>query len=240
MTGRIAVITGAAAGIGQATARAFLSHDWSVLGLDMDETGLRSMEERSGGRFLGVVCDVASRQEVEAAVARLPELDGGLWACLNIAGTFPPSRLSEYDLEAYRAAFDSSVLGTVNVTAACAPLLALVGGVVVNTASTAAFVPPIFHMFYAAAKAAVVSLTRSFALELAPDGVRVNAIAPGYTRTERVIANGRMDGFEATVPLGRAAAPDEIAEIFWTIAGEDRFAYMTGETIMVSGGTPMR
>lgn len=240
-TGRkIAVITGAAHGIGRSTAETFLRHGWRVLGIDLDENALRDLEAAFPGEAVGVVCDVTSRDDVVGAVERTDELDGEVWACLNIAGAFPPSSLREYTDMAYHLAFGSTVLGTVNVTSACVDRLAKVGGVVVNTASTAAFDPPIVHLFYSAAKAAVVSLTRSFAKELAPDGIRVNAIAPGYTRTERVIANGRMDGAEESIPLRRAARPEEMAEIFWTIAGEDRFAYMTGETVLVSGGFPMR
>jgi NAD(P)-dependent dehydrogenase (short-subunit alcohol dehydrogenase family) len=240
MTRKIAIISGAARGIGRVTATTFLDHRWRVLGLDLDAAGLEEVSAGHPGEFLGVPTDVSSREAVEAAVARIDELGGELHAVLNIAGAFPPSRLSDYDVERYRVIFDSSVLGTVNVSAVAAPLLAPAHGVIVNIASTASFAPPVFHMFYAAAKTAVVSLTRSFALELAPSGIRVNALAPGYTRTERVIANGRMDGSESQIPLGRGAEPAEMADILWMMAGEDRMPYMTGETVMVSGGFPMR
>jgi 3-oxoacyl-[acyl-carrier protein] reductase len=124
------------------------------------------------------------------------------------------------------------------VTQAAAPHL-VEGSAIVNFASIDAFVPSPGQLLYCASKAAVVALTRSLAIELGPK-VRVNALAPGWVDTPGNRASGRMEEALASVPLGRAATPEEIADLVWFLAGEGRAGYVTGETLTATGGSAFR
>ena len=125
------------------------------------------------------------------------------------------------------------MLGTLLVTQAAAPHL-VDGSAIVNFASIAAVVPSPGQLLYCASKAAIVALTRSLALELAPR-VRVNALAPGWVDTPGNLATGRMEAALASVPLGRAATPEEMADLVWLLAGEGRAGDVTGETLTATG-----
>lgn len=234
---KVAVVTGAASGMGRACARRFVAEGWTVAALDRDQGPLAVLAEELGDVLLPVSVDVRDAAALAAAVART----GPVSACVNAAGVFPVSTLSTASEGLYRTIFDTNVLGTVLVSQAVAPgMVAAGGGAIVNFASVDAFAPSSGQLLYCASKSAVVALTRSMALELAPAGVRVNAVAPGWIDTEGNRATGRMAGAEAKVPLGRIGTPEEIADLVWLLAGEDRAGYVTGETIVASGGSLVR
>jgi 3-oxoacyl-[acyl-carrier protein] reductase len=221
----VAIVTGAASGMGRACAERFLSEGWSVAALDRTEAALDGA--------LSVQADVTDpAAAVERAVTEL----GPLHAVVNAAGIYPPSTLESITVELYRRTFDVNVLGTLLVTQAAAPHL-VDGAAVVNFASIDAFVPSPGQLVYCASKAAVVALTRSLALELAPR-VRVNALAPGWVDTPGNQATGRMEAALASVPLGRAATPEEMAELVWFLATSA--GYVTGETLTATGGSAFR
>jgi 3-oxoacyl-[acyl-carrier protein] reductase len=156
----------------------------------------------------------------------------------NIAGIYPPSTLLDFTEERYRRIFDVNVLGVLNVAAAALPHLSS-GASIVNFASVDAFAVSPGQLLYGAAKAAVVMLTKELALELAPRGIRVNAIAPGWVDTPGNRATGRMAAAAAAIPLGRVAQPAEIAQWVLLLSGPDA-AFMTGETLVLSGGGVLR
>jgi len=131
------------------------------------------------------------------------------------------------------------VLGILNVTAACVPHMPS-GSSIVNFASVDGFTVSRGQLLYGASKAAVVMLTKSLALELAPKGIRVNGIAPGWVDTPGNAATGRMAEAAASIPLGRVAQPEEIAEWVWTLTGSGVAGFMDGETIVLSGADVMR
>jgi 3-oxoacyl-[acyl-carrier protein] reductase len=236
----VAIVTGAASGMGRATAELFAKHDWTVVGVDVARNALEELAGRLPDRLVPVVADVTDRTAVDRA-AQVAAGTGEVRACVNAAGVFPPTSLEDYDLERYRRIFDINVLGIVNLTAAAAPLMRRAGGgAIVNFASVDAFEACPDQLLYSASKAAVVSLTKSTALALASSGVTANAVAPGWVDTPGNRATGRMVGVEASIPVGRVAAPEEIADVVWYLSGERRAPYLTGETIVVSGGLVMR
>jgi 3-oxoacyl-[acyl-carrier protein] reductase len=235
-----AIVSGAASGMGSAVAARFVAEGWRVLALDVDAAGLAGLQTEVGDRLVPLTVDIRSRARVEAALATVP--DGGLLrTVVNAAGIYPTSTLADYSEDSYRRIFDVNVLGTLNVTAAAVPLLRAhgSGGAVVNFASIDAFAVSRGQLVYSASKAAVVSITRSLAIELADDGIAVNAVAPGWVATAGTLAGGRIEEAVKAVPLGRAAAPEEIADWVWKL-GSVPGSYLTGETVVISGGLVMR
>ncbi|QDE36029.1 SDR family oxidoreductase [Microbacterium foliorum] len=230
------VVTGAASGMGLATASLFLRNGWTVVGIDIVAG---TVDAPHDGRFLPVVADVRSREDVVRAIDEVLSPGDTIDAVANIAGVYPPTTIDSYDEAIYRRIFDVNVLGVVNVIAAARPRMAA-GAAVVNFASVDAFVVSPGQLFYGASKAAVVMLTKSLALELASEGIRVNGIAPGWVATPGNAATGRMEAAAAGIPLGRVAQPDEIAEWVWLLSSKAHVAFMTGETIVLSGGDVIR
>lgn len=229
----VAVVTGAASGMGHATAEAFLAHGWEVVGLDVGA----DMGIASPG-FHPARVDVRDRDAIESALNDVLG-DRDIDAVANVAGVYPPTTLETYTTEHFRHIFDINVLGILNVTAACVPRMQP-GSAIVNFASVDAFTVSRGQLLYGASKAAVVMLTKSLALELAPQGIRVNGIAPGWVDTPGNAATGRMAEAAASIPLGRVAQPSEIAEWVWLLTGSGQAGFVDGETIVISGADVMR
>lgn len=233
---RVALVTGAASGMGLSTAEIYLRQGWTVLAVDLHEAAI----EPGAGRLVPIAADVRDREAIDAALARhLPELGGELHAVANVAGIYPPSTLDTVTAELFHRVFDINVLGVINVMAAAAPYLPE-GSAIVNFASVDGFVVSPGQLVYGASKAAVIMLTKATALELAPRGIRVNAIAPGWVATPGNAATGRMEAAAAGIPLGRVATPAEIAEWVWLLTGGGAASFMTGDTITLSGGDVIR
>ena len=229
----LAVVTGAGSGMGHATARCYLDHGWSVIGLDLSDD-----QGHDHPDFRPAAVDVRDRAAVEAAIAAAAGARA-IDALANIAGVYPPTTLDTYTDELYRRIFDINVLGVLNATAACVPRMPA-GSAIVNFSSVDAFTVSRGQLLYGASKAAVVMLTKELALELAPKGIRVNGIAPGWVDTPGNAATGRMAEAAASIPLGRVAQPEEIAEWVWTLTGSGIAGFMDGETVVLSGADVMR
>jgi NAD(P)-dependent dehydrogenase (short-subunit alcohol dehydrogenase family) len=229
-----AIITGASSGMGQTTAQLLLDEGWTVLALDRDPGEL----EAGSGDLRQFEVDVTDRGQVKAAIEKGLAPNQPVDLVANIAGIYPPSTLETFTEELYRRTFDVNVLGVLNVTAEARVYLGS-GSAIVNFASVDAFAVSRGQLLYGASKAAVVMLTKSLALELASQGVRVNAIAPGWVDTPGNKATGRMEAAAASIPLGRVGKPAEIARWVLLLAGPEA-GFMTGETVVLSGGDVIR
>jgi len=226
------IVTGAASGMGKACAQRFKCEGWHVIGVD-------KVQPASDVAHTAVIADIANEAVLAEGIADVLESRPPLRAAVNAAGVFPTSSLMSYSEALYRRIFDINVLGSLNIARVShRHLQAAGGGNIVFFASVDAFAVSSNQLLYCASKAAVVALTRSLAMELARENIQVNAIAPGWVETEGTLAGGRIHEAIASIPLGRAAKPEEIADWVFNLAHKP--SYITGETLCISGGSLMR
>ncbi|WP_261568930.1 SDR family NAD(P)-dependent oxidoreductase [Frankia gtarii] len=244
--GRVAFITGGAAGFGLAFAQELAERGASVVLADIDAAAAERSAAAlaaAGHAVLPVRCDVAAEDTVDAAVAQAVERFGGIDILINNAGR----HLTRYNLpfqtlarDDVRELFDVNVMGVVNCSLACRPSMAARGGgSIVNISSMASHIGT---SPYAVSKLAVRGLTVAFATEFAPDGIRVNAISPGLMDTESAMADlpvelirDIIDQRQLIHRQGRVA--DVVAAMTYLCSAEGGF--VTGETIKVTGGFPL-
>ncbi|MCU1614625.1 MAG: Dehydrogenase with different specificity [Frankiales bacterium] len=230
------VVTGAAAGIGREVVARFVAGGWRVIALDRDGQKLTS-EWGENPAVSGFEVDITDETALKEAMAAsgADVID----ACINVAGIYPPSSFREFTVEQFQLHFSINVLGTLLTTRAALPYLEKsTEAVVVNFASIAAYTSGAERFLYKASKAAVVSLTRTLATDLAP-GIRVVGISPGPVMTANSAGGAGNDEFRNTVPLKRLAEPAEFADWVWALAGDTPLSFITGETIVISGGAYM-
>ena len=238
LSGRAALVTGAASGIGRASALAFASAGASVALLDVDAEGLAdtaATARAAGVRVEALVTDVRDLGAVTGAVSRAVETFGRLDAALNNAGVPGPYvPLDEYSEEDFMQILQVDLAGVWRCMRAEIRHMRVQGhGAIVNTSSMlgAAAMPD--NGAYVAAKHGVHGLTRAAALELGSTGIRVNAIAPGVTRTG--MTSAVSDDLLRAVPLGRIAEPEEIAAaVVWLCS--PGASYITGSVLVADGG----
>jgi 3-oxoacyl-[acyl-carrier protein] reductase len=230
---RHALVTGAGQGIGRAIAARLAADGWSVLVSDVDGAAAEKAAADLGVR--AATCDVTDDAAVRALATGEPELD----LLVNNAGIFPRAEIASVDARLFRRVLDVNVVGPLLMTQAFLPQLTAAKGSVVNVASMAARVVTPGTGAYSPSKAALVSLTKLMAVELASTGIRFNAVAPGAVVTEGtagVTADPlREERFNALVPLHRRGQPDDIADVVAFFAG-DAARYVTGQVLYVDGG----
>jgi NAD(P)-dependent dehydrogenase (short-subunit alcohol dehydrogenase family) len=249
LTGKTALITGAGSGIGRATAMRFAEEGAAVAVVDLRADAAEETADKitaDGGRAVAVAADVTEAAAIERAVAMAVEVFGRLDVLYNNAGVDSTGSVADADEADWDRCFAVNVKGTFLASRAAVPHLERDGGgSIVNQGSVAALVGVPGFAAYCAAKGAVVALTRSMAVDLAPRGIRVNVICPGtvYTPLMEPLLRRRGDGdLEAGLaktiakyPIGRLGTPEEIAEAaLWLASPESSFA--TGTVLTVDGG----
>jgi NAD(P)-dependent dehydrogenase (short-subunit alcohol dehydrogenase family) len=238
LEGTRAIVTGGASGIGAATCRRFVEEGALVAVLDVDGEGATAVAEPLGATV--IEADVADADAMAAAVAGAAEALGGLTCLVNNAGVGNVMHLTDYPDGEWDRLLDVNLRGTFHGLRAALPRLRDADGAcVVNVASVSGLRPTRGEAPYSAAKAAVVSLTRSAALEYAPH-VRVNAVAPGFIDTPltnfAVTDPAYADPIVAGTPLQRIGTADEVADVIVFLCSP-LSRYVTGETVVVDGGS---
>jgi len=233
------VIAGGAGGLGRATAHMMAEHGARLAIVDVDEAATAELVgaiTARGGEATAVIGDVTAQAHAASAFDAAVEGLGRVDALVNCAGLYPRVPILEIGDEHWDRSLAVNVRGTHNMmVAAVKHMRPSRDGRIVNVSSVDAFKAHPQNAHYAAMKAAVVSLTKSFALAFAGDRILINSVAPAGIATERAKASGFMPELVAANPLGRAAEPEDIAEVIVFLASP-RNRYMTGENVIVSGG----
>jgi NAD(P)-dependent dehydrogenase (short-subunit alcohol dehydrogenase family) len=248
LDGKVALVTGSAQGIGQAIADTLALNGARVVYSDLD-ADRAAAASHAGGGCLGFALDVGQPDSVVAGVARVLQEFGRVDILINNAGIGVPAAerktIDEYSLEAWDALLRIDLTGLFLMSReASRAMKTQKSGRIINIASVLGLVPARLQSAYIAAKAGVVNLTKSMALELAPHGVLVNAVAPGSTQTQGWQTWIRDAGSEAQdlhaklmshIPLGRPGTTQEIADAVLFLAAPES-SYITGHVLTVDGG----
>ena len=243
MAAKIAIVNGGAGGIGQAVVSRLAKADYAIYILDKNQQAGRETlnllrQQNCQAEFCAV--DLRAAGEIKDVFGRILRESGRIDLLVNLAGgTLHKHPIQEFPLAEWREVIDVNLKATfLCCQAVSKPMRERRAGAVINTSSNFAITGGAGRTAYSAAKAAVIAFTKSFALEMAPYGVRVNVIAPGLTGTARVMAgydDAEWRRLGAQIPMGRAAQPSDIAEGVAFLAGEDS-GYITGQTLHVNGG----
>jgi NAD(P)-dependent dehydrogenase (short-subunit alcohol dehydrogenase family) len=244
---KVALITGAADGIGAATAERFAEEGAAVVLADVDEAGGIAVRDRiraAGGRAVFARGDISHEPDAAALAEAARREFGALHVLVNNAATFVLQGI-EASVADWRRSLDVNVVGTALVTRAAVPLIASSGGgAIVNLASISSFVAQPHFVTYSATKAAILQMTRNLALDLAPQGIRVNCVCPGtiLTRASRdhmQRTGTTLEQFLADEApkhlLNRVGSPREVAHAILFLAS-DEASFITGTHLMVDGG----
>jgi 3-oxoacyl-[acyl-carrier protein] reductase len=237
----VAIITGAAQGIGLATARKFAAEGARVVVADLRAEPVEaavSSVRAAGGQAIGVVVDVTDRAQVDAMVRRALEAWGRIDTLINNAGITKDARLLKMTDEQFDAVIAVNLKAVFECAQAVAGAMVEQGsGAIVNASSVVGLYGNFGQTNYAATKAGVIGLTKTWARELGPKGIRVNAVCPGFVRTPILdtIPEAVMSRMVDKVPLGRMGDPAEIASVYAFLASSEA-SYVNGAVIEVSGG----
>jgi NAD(P)-dependent dehydrogenase (short-subunit alcohol dehydrogenase family) len=239
----VAVVTGAARGIGLAIAEHFLADGWNVVMLDRDRPTLRAEARRLSGSgdpaVLAVEADVSDPAQVDAAARQVEAAFGCVDALVNNAGVAVFAPIAQTGWDAWREVMATNLDGPFLCTQAMLPLLCRrAGGAVVNIASISGLRASTLRVAYGTSKAALIHLTKQQAIELGDIGVRVNAVAPGPVETamaKAVHTPAIRADYHATIPLGRYGSQQEIAAVVHFLC-TPAAGYVNGQVLAVDGG----
>ncbi len=241
LTQKVSLITGAAQGIGLATALKFAQEGATVVVCDIQQAGVDTAVAQCqavGATAVGFVLDVTQREMVDAVVAQVKDRFGRIDVLVNNAGITQDARLQKMTLEQFDRVIDVNLRGVFHCAQAVADTMVAQGsGVILNASSVVGIYGNFGQTNYAATKFGVIGFTKTWSRELGPKGVRVNAVAPGFVETPilSTIPDKVLGEMRAHVPLKRLGKPEEIANVYAFLAS-DEASYVNGAVLEVSGG----
>lgn len=247
LAGKRALVTGGASGIGRATAEVFGREGAMVGVMDIDASGAMEVAARiqaDGGRAIALAGDVSRASDCEAAVARAVEAFGGLDILANVAGIIHRHTVVDFPEDAWDREIAVNLKSIYLLGKYAIPIMAAQGGgSIVNVSSSLGVLAGARQAAYCASKGAIIALTKAMAIDHAAAGIRVNAVLPGGTETDMLLAEAEDLGITAAAlraewsarPLGRVAKPEEIAHGILFLAS-DLASYATGSILAVDGG----
>ena len=241
LAGKVSIITGAARGIGHATAMKFAREGAKVVVCDLDRTMVDAAVDDirgAGGEAHGFVVDVTDPASIQAMVDGVMQRYGRIDVLVNNAGIVQDAQLLKMREDQFDRVIDVNLKGTYNCTKATAAIMVEQGsGVILNASSIVGIYGNFGQTNYAASKFGVIGMVKTWARELGRKGVRANAVCPGFVETTIIssIPEKVLEAMKARVPLGRLAKPEDIANTYAFLAS-DEASYINGAVIEVSGG----
>ncbi len=245
LDGKVALISGAARGMGQAEAQLFAAEGAKVVACDIIDDEGKAVAEAIGANAIYQHLDVTDEEDWATAVSATSEAFGKLDVLINNAGIAEAAPLADMTLDSYRRVTEVNQTGVfLGMRAAVAPMTAAGGGSIINNSSNDGMVGMNNLMSYIASKWAVRGMTKAAAMELGPLGIRVNSIHPGFILTsmgggedvDQEIIHGILNAHtERIAPMGRSGTPEEIAKLALFLASDDS-SYSTGSEFVADGG----
>lgn len=238
---KVALVTGGGQGIGKLTALTFAREGARVVIADINMAAAQATAaeiEQADGQAKPVFLDVSRADSVEAAFQSLTNWAGGIDILINNAGITRDARMQKMSEEQFDSVISVNLKGVWLCAKAAAPsMIARGGGAIVNTASVVGLYGNFGQTNYVAAKAGVIGMTKTWARELGPSNIRVNAVAPGFTSTEMIatVPDKVLDSVRERTPLRRLGRPEDIANAYLFLSSEES-SFVTGVTLSVDGG----
>lgn len=240
MTDKVAIVTGAARGIGLATTKLFCADGWSVAMVDNDGSELQTAAEELGasGSVMALPYDVSQPEQVDKIIESVTAEWGRVDALVNNAGVADFRSLQDTGFDVWRHVFANNLDAVFLCTQAATPWLQKSQGAVVNIASISGLRASTLRVAYGTSKAAVMHLTKQQAAELGEHQIRVNCVAPGPVKTKLSIAvhsEEIINAYHDAIPLNRYGSEQEIANVICFLCSE-KASYVTGQVVAVDGG----
>jgi len=237
MSQKVALVTGAARGIGLATTKLFIEQGWRVAMIDRDGEELTSVAAGMNDASL-FLCDVSDPDQIDSALADVLNSFGRIDALVNNAGVADFGPIEETDFARWRTVMSTNLDGVFLMSQACIAALRETKGALVNIASISGLRASTLRVAYGTSKAAVIHMTKQQAAELGEYGIRANCVCPGPVRTKLAMAVHSPEiiaSYHDAIPLNRYGSEDEIAQVI-TFLCSDKTSYVTGQIIAADGG----